>query len=119
MRKEIFAESQDQLVRHGSKIERGSRGGRFGQPRRDRIRNAVLGQVAEVGSEAFDLARDALTQREDLLELVEDQDRRQEIVLGAPEFESRAMEVLPQCLARVEPGSLDVLLLDRLAERLL
>ena len=62
---------------------------------RQRERDPVLRQIAEVLAEALDRRADQLAQREKLLELVENEDRRLRVVLRVPEFEARAMQIRP------------------------
>ena len=58
--------------------------------------NAVLGQVTEIIHEIPDQIGNPLTEREQLLELVEDDHRCERIVLRAPEFEVFAVQILPE-----------------------
>ena len=62
------------------------------------LRGSGSGKVAEVIHEPPDEIGNPLTEGEQLFELIENEHRRERVVLRTPEFKTSAMQVLPERL---------------------
>ena len=109
---EVLSQAHDQLVPHAPQIEPGS--GRLVrlQPVGERGRDPVLGEVAEVDPECVQGLPEPRPQRVQLLELIEHENGGEEAVVGAPELQSGAVEVLPETLPFPDGRGVDLPLLQ-------
>ena len=96
---EVLAEGEDDLVRHQVRIESQIAECSVFEPAGDGRRNPVFDEIGQVFAECGDDCRDRSSQREDLLELIEDEDWTDEAILPGPELLPGSVEVLPECFS--------------------